>query len=431
MINRLAELLVRSNPEVARALRATFLFLFVDEFQDTTYAQYDFLRSVFSGSRAILTTVGDNKQRIMVWAGAIPDIFVRFKRDFNGAEVPLLFNFRSSPGLVHIQKVVASAIESNTPDVVSQTASQVGGDVAQVWKFGTVAQESLKIAEWVKADMVARGTQARDYGLLVRQTADRFEGELTKAFALEGLHIRNESKQVGRTTIQDLLSERFSLVSVALMRLAISKRNPEAWSTAADALDHLRAVDPEDAVEVNHVTAELTMFVKSLRKRLKMQLAVESVDQLVDCLMSFTGAQAWRKTSPEYATGDKLEIVVEAFRLYLKDCVAKCDSLVDALNEYEGNRHTPLMTVHKSKGLEYDTMVFIGLDDDNWWSHTPHNPDGLATFFVALSRAKQRAIFTFCSQRGDRRKVADLYNLLRTANVPEVEFLSQARLSRY
>jgi superfamily I DNA/RNA helicase len=80
------------------------------------------------------------------------------------------------------------------------------------------------------------------------------------------------------------------------------------------------------------------------------------------------------------------------------------------------------MTVHKSKGLEYDTMIFIGLDDDSWWSHSPSNPDGLATFFVALSRAKQRAIFTFCSGRGNRRKVADLYRLLRTANVPEVTF---------
>jgi superfamily I DNA/RNA helicase len=426
MINRLAELLVRSNPEVARALRATFRFLFVDEFQDTTYAQYDFLRSVFSGSRATLTTVGDCKQRIMAWAGAIPDIFVRFTRDFDGAEVPLLFNFRSSPGLVQIQKVVASAIESNTPEVVSQTTSQVGGDVAQVWKFGTVTQESLKIVEWLKSDMVARGTRARDYGLLVRQTADRFEGELTKAFALEGLHVRNESKQVGRTTIQDLLSEKFSMVSVALMRLAISKRNPVAWSTATEALERLRFVDPEDAVEVNCVTAELTTYMKSLRRRLKAQLTAEAVDQLVDSLMNFTGHQAWRQTSPEYATGDKLEIMLEAFRIHLKDCVAKCDSLGDALNEYEGSQHTPLMTVHKSKGLEYDTMVFIGLDDENWWSHTTNNPDGLATFFVALSRAKQRAIFTFCTQRGDRRKVADLYNLLRTANVPEVEFLSRS-----
>ncbi len=78
------------------------------------------------------------------------------------------------------------------------------------------------------------------------------------------------------------------------------------------------------------------------------------------------------------------------------------------------------MTVHKSKGLEYDTVLFVGLDDKMWWSHSPDNPEGLATFFVALSRAKQRAIFTFCRARGKRDKVADLYKLLRDAGVREI-----------
>jgi len=78
------------------------------------------------------------------------------------------------------------------------------------------------------------------------------------------------------------------------------------------------------------------------------------------------------------------------------------------------------MTVHKSKGLEYDTVLFLGLDDQMWWSYNPGNPEGIATFFVALSRAKQRAIFTFCQSRGTRTRIADLYALLRTAGVPEV-----------
>jgi hypothetical protein len=48
------------------------------------------------------------------------------------------------------------------------------------------------------------------------------------------------------------------------------------------------------------------------------------------------------------------------------------------------------------------------------------NLEGLATFFVALSRAKQRAIFAFCQGRGQRRRVADLYRLLTDAGVPEI-----------
>jgi superfamily I DNA/RNA helicase len=75
---------------------------------------------------------------------------------------------------------------------------------------------------------------------------------------------------------------------------------------------------------------------------------------------------------------------------------------------------------HKSKGLEYNTILFVRLDDKMWWSHSAGHPKGIATFFVALSRAKQRAIFTFCHESGQRARVANLYQLLTEAGVPEV-----------
>lgn len=53
--------------------------------------------------------------------------------------------------------------------------------------------------------MAQRGKQPRDYALLVRQTANVFEGELGEAFATAGLSLRNESRSLGRTTVQDLL----------------------------------------------------------------------------------------------------------------------------------------------------------------------------------------------------------------------------------
>lgn len=63
----------------------------------------------------------------------------------------------------------------------------------------------------------------------------------------------------------------------------------------------------------------------------------------------------------------------------------------------------------------------IGLDDKTWWSYAPDNPEGLATFFVAVSRAKQRIVITHCSQRGSRTQVAPLFDLLRAAGVPEAD----------
>jgi superfamily I DNA/RNA helicase len=110
----------------------------------------------------------------------------------------------------------------------------------------------------------------------------------------------------------------------------------------------------------------------------------------------------------------------EAFKIQLLSCANGAATWSEALDAFEGIDQVPLMTVHKSKGLEYDTMVFVGLDDQAWWAHQPGNYEGLATFFVALSRAKQRAIFAFCQERGKRDKVDELFKLLTAANVPEV-----------
>ena len=118
-INRLAELLLRANLYIRRALVATYPFVFVDEFQDTTYTQYDFLLSAFFGGQTIITGVGDDKQRIMAFAGARRDAFQRLQADFGAARFPLLFNFRSSPDLVAIQHVVARALD---PDAVQTVA---------------------------------------------------------------------------------------------------------------------------------------------------------------------------------------------------------------------------------------------------------------------------------------------------------------------
>ncbi len=108
-LNRLAELAIRANSEISRALRMTYPYVFVDEFQDTSFAQYDFLLSLFSQSRTVVTAVGDHKQRIMGWAGARQDSFERFEHDFGALRVNLLFNFRSSPELVRVQHFIALA----------------------------------------------------------------------------------------------------------------------------------------------------------------------------------------------------------------------------------------------------------------------------------------------------------------------------------
>jgi superfamily I DNA/RNA helicase len=420
-LNRLAELLLRANPHIRRALRATYPFVFVDEFQDTTYAQYDFLLSAFADGRTAVTAVGDDKQRIMVWAGARLDAFQRFEADFSAVRIPLAFNFRSSPGLVRIQHVVARALDANSIPGVAQAAQLVDGDVAQVWNSSTLNAEAEYLTRWLAEDMARRGRSPRDYALLVRQKSDDYEGELSAPLAEAGLRLRNESHALGRTTLQDLLADELCRIAIALLRLGAQRRVPEAWRLASTAIQSLRAVNPEDELACHKVEAELTAFLGDLRAEMARAVPMpESSRELAARLFAFLDLRAVARTFLEYGTGELLAIMVEAFELHLAASVANAASWSACLDAFEGVAQIPLMTVHKSKGLEYDTIVFVGLDDRAWWSHTPGNPEGLATFFVALSRAKQRVIFAFCRGRGQRRRVADLFQLLTDAGVPEI-----------
>ena len=420
-LNRLAELLIRMNPQLRRAIRITYPYVFVDEFQDTTYAQYDFLASAFAGSPSQITAVGDDKQRIMAWAGARVDAFAAFERDFASARIPLKQNHRSSPALVKLQQVIARAIDDAAPEVESKATSEIGDDVAQTWNFESSYEEALNVAHWLKNEIGIRGTQPRDYALLVRQRADDFADRLRDEFEKVGLQIRNESRSLGRTTLQDLLAEEVARIAIAILRLGAQERAPEEWIVASRALYRLRAVDPDDDHRLREVDEELSDFIRSTRPLMKRHPRAGEAAKLADSTFKFLRTDAIRSALPKYASGDALDIVTEAFHLHLKACASETESWIDCLDRYEGRDSTPLMTVHKSKGLEYDTVLFLGLDDDSWWSYAPGDVEGLSTFFVALSRAKQRVIFTYCRERR-RTKVADLYQLLAAAGVPEQVF---------
>lgn len=85
------------------------------------------------------------------------------------------------------------------------------------------------------------------------------------------------------------------------------------------------------------------------------------------------------------------------------------------------------MTIHKSKGLEYDTVIFLGLEDSAFWNFAAQSVEDTCAFFVAFSRAKRRVLFTFCKQRTTSprhqdhlqamRGIRPLYDILKSADV--------------
>lgn len=421
-LNRLAELIIRANPSIANALRMTYPYVFVDEFQDTSFAQYDFLLSTFGRARTVVTAVGDHKQRIMGWAGARQDAFEQFEADFAAQRINLLFNFRSSPELVRVQHFVAQALDPQSPQIQSQTQGHRDRDVVQVWRSHSTATEGRQLARRIALDMVARQKQPGDYVLLVRQRPDQFEEELQPFFTAVGLSIRNESKAVGRTNVQDLMVDDAATIALAALRLACGQRSAAAWSTLSSAVYAARGVDEDDEVRRHRVDQDIEGFLTVLGLEIRAQLPSSHLASTAsDRIFTFLNPVTIRTTYATYSRNDLLDIMMEAFSLYLQESALGAATWSDCIDRFLGTHDISMMTVHKSKGLEYDTVFFIGLDDQSWWSHTPRNPEGIATFFVALSRAKQRATFLFCSDRGRRERVSELYQLLRDAGVEEIE----------
>jgi superfamily I DNA/RNA helicase len=421
MISRLAGLLVTSNPMVAQALRLTYSHLFMDEFQDTTQAQYDLTKAIFLGSDTIVTAVGDNKQQIMRFALAMDDPFAPFETEFKAKRTPLLNNYRSSPDLVRIQDVLAKALDAKSSTPVSKTEGTVSGDSCAVWDFSTPDIEAERLAEFVAKQMAEDKLTPRDFCILVRQKAADYVKKLEPAFAKQKLQLRNEVEQVGEVTMQELLVEDLSEFIIVLLRLFTSVRAGRHWTACLDITCRLNGLALDDDPGRAKVIKRLNAFEAQFRKTYPAPVTSRAdAVKIIQSLIDFVGKANILATSPAYRQGDWFEKVCEAAALHLEASSKSASSWNDALDEYEGAQSVPLMTIHKSKGLEYHTVIFVGLDDQAWWSFANDQIEATAGFFVAFTRAKQRVLFSYCAQRGNRSKIAALYQLLTKAGVKTI-----------
>ena len=416
MLNRLAELLIRSNPSIVRALRLTYPVVFLDEFQDATSAQFQLLCTAFDGSDTVFTAVGDDKQRIMVWAGAMSDAFNQFKQRFGAKTISLLCNWRSHEDLVQIQHVIARRIDPTVERARARADRLVEGDAASIWQFSSQDEERDWLARWIGREVKAGHVRPHDVAILVRRYANTVEDQLAPAFEAHGLRLRNVDRTVGDIALQDLLGEGLSLMLLRLLRLGTTDRSPENWNAAMSDLQFVEAVDPTDEVGMKRLHQRLQSFVRELRERLRCVYPVsDSAAEAARSALHFIGAQALCRAFPAYRRQPDFNRVWNGFVLLLRECLEHAETWADALDRFQGLDQTAIMTIHKSKGLEFHTMIFYGLDSETWWDLTENRPEELNSFFVALTRAKQRAYFTLCTERGN--PVTWIEDLLASAGV--------------
>jgi superfamily I DNA/RNA helicase len=430
MLNRLAELLIRSSPQLKRALTATYPFVFVDEFQDTTYAQYSFLEAVFGSEDITVTVVGDRKQRIMGWAGALTDAFAQFEHDFGATNFELTWNFRSTQQLVDLQHRFATRLDPQSQQQVSQVVAQVGASPIEIWSFSNARLEAQSIAAWIEADIEASNRPASDYALIARQRVADLEPELARALTANGLSLRNDDAQVGEIRLQDLLKDELSRLLIGLVRLAASRGGqPQAWREVTSALARVTPLGSNREVG-SAVDDALSDFLKGLRDWFAstplgqvrgddpgVDLADVVSAALVDKLTSFVRLDDLAHKRAFAERPEDLQVTLDAFRIRLAKVLGSVDSWANVADAFTDDDAVPLLTIHRSKGLEYHTVFFVGLDGEQWWAHARDTIESTMAFFVGVSRAAEKLVFTQCDQRGSAAPIADIYRTLSDAGV--------------
>jgi superfamily I DNA/RNA helicase len=114
---------------------------------------------------------------------------------------------------------------------------------------------------------------------------------------------------------------------------------------------------------------------------------------------------------------EDLAVILESFKARLVEVLARVDSWDEVADAFTEAEAVPLLTIHRSKGLEYHTVFFIGLDSGQWWAHARNTLESTMTFFVGVSRAAERLVFTQCDERGTAAPLADIYGVLEQAGV--------------
>lgn len=400
--------ILESSAVARNAVRSTYSHVFLDEFQDCTTQQYRLLRAAFTPDTTIVTAVGDLKQQIMGWAGALEGIFGDFVRDFEAEPLFLYQNFRSAPRLRRMHNAMVRAMdpEAAVPD------EQLVGDEGEIRVEGydTATDEAAALGDAIGRWIAEEGIPPSEIAILVRQQAAGFALELMEDLASRGIAYRNEQE------VQDAFAEPLGELVLDFLAVSVNDRQPDAYTRLMSRV--APTTDDDERDEVN---------AARWRRRIERARSVlmdpeddgESVLSEVDRFLDDVGDEGLVALSPAYSDRTWFEEVREAVGGGLAAMLDQGGGL-GALQNVAEDGAVRILTIHKAKGLEFHTVVVLGVENETFWSSNV--AVNRSEFFVAISRAKERLVLTVTGFRSEPPGV-QRWNERRS---PHDEFLSYA-----
>ncbi|QIF95087.1 UvrD-helicase domain-containing protein [Proteus vulgaris] len=379
---------ILQSSEIARnAIRQTYSDIFLDEFQDCTNLQYELVKLAFQGTRLRLTAVGDTKQKIMAWAGALDGIFQTFVNDFNAVPLNLYRNFRSKPRLLRVQNEIIRTLDPAS--VMSD--EQLRGDEGEVYvhSFEDSRQEAIYLVDLIDKWIHIEQIPPAEISVLVSKQLDLYANHLMVELENRGIPYRNEQQ------MQDITVEPVARLIVDYLSCLYSEREPKAWIRLMNQL-----IPFADEGIQSSARKDLDQLIRKQRKIVfnarSTELPFSDWWQLAIDFLKYTSIETLVALSPEYENRKRLKEVIRETSIRIQDLLRLEPDLLKALGRFTDDQAVRILTIHKSKGLEFDSVIIMAVENEIFFGSKNENR---CAFFVGVSRAKRRLVLTHAQQR--------------------------------
>ncbi len=408
-----AELLLKKFPDVLERYQERWKYIHIDEYQDTNEVQYSIAR-LLAQKYGNICVVGDADQNIYSWRGASLKNILSFEKDYPDAKVIVLEeNYRSTQKILDAANSVISK-NALRKDKNLYTKNAEGENLSLFSAFDE-ATEALFVAEKVR-ELIRQGVPAKEIAVLFRAnfqsriieetflrlgipyeiTGTRFfeRKEVKDAVSFLRLALNPES---GADIARAVNAIPRGLGKVSLLHILsghIDKLSPKARASYGELRSAISKIS--SAAAQNHVAETVRISLKEsgilehYEKQARMgdgdaEERLENLTELVSVASRYD------------ASGE------EGLALFLAD--AALESGEDT-NTEEG-KGVKIMTVHSAKGLEFDVVFLVGLEE-GLFPHSKMYEDNLTEeereeerrlMYVAITRARKKLFLTFAQTR--------------------------------
>ncbi|OOR87269.1 ATP-dependent helicase [Moraxella bovis] len=394
---------ILKSSEIARnAIRQTYSDVFLDEFQDCTNLQYELIKLAFQGTHVRPTAVGDTKQKIMAWAGALEGIFQTFAQDFSAVPLNMYRNFRSKPVLLRLQNKIIQKMDPNSVMPDEQLLGDEGKIIA--CEYHSSSDEATQLADFIQQWSNEEKVLLSEIAILISKQADLYGQLIMQELDKRQIPYRNEQQ------LQDISTEPITRLIVDYLLCLYGEKEPNAWIRLQEQL--IPFTDDEE-FEFSQRFYFHNFFSEQQRK---VKQAIQNGNKYSDWWKSVKSflqklsIETIVALSPDYESKNRLKEIIQETKKHIDEFFQKEQDLVRALRCFSEDQAVRILTIHKSKGLEFHSVIMLGIEKETFWGNAEEER---CTFFVGVSRAKQRLLLTYSQEREKPQGYTQRWNVNR------------------